>query len=81
MKEEIKYKKIRMERRRKSRELLDRAKSAGFCYPPDLHYFWEFMQEKNIGLPYCLGMIYNLGYLNGRNQTAGQEAKKVKEAV
>ena len=69
----IEYKKIRMDRRRKSRELLDKAKTAGFSYPPDLHYFWEFMQEKNIGLPYCLGMIYNLGYLDAKEKALCQQ--------
>lgn len=65
---QLEYKKMRMERRKKSRELLDRAKAAGSTYPPDLWYFWDFMQEKNIGLPYCLGMIYNLGFLDGRKE-------------
>lgn len=64
----LEYAKIRNERRSKSRELLDRAKTAGFTYPPDLHYFWDFMQDKNIGPPYCLGMIYNLGYLAGKTE-------------
>ena len=63
---QFEYKKMRMERRKKSRELLDRAKATGLVYPPDLHYLWEFMQEKNIGLPYCLGMIYNLGFTDGK---------------
>lgn len=62
---QLEYKKMRMERRKKSRELLDRAKAAGFTYPPDLHYLWEFMRDKNIGLSYCLGMIYNLGFIDG----------------
>ncbi len=62
---QLEYKKMRMERRKKSRELLDRAKSVGFTYPQDLHYLWDFMRDKNIGLPYCLGMIYNLGFLDG----------------
>lgn len=62
---QLEYKKIRMERRKKSRNLLDRAQALGVTYPPDLHYFWEFMQEKDIGLSYCLGMIYNLGFLDG----------------
>ena len=61
----LEYKKMEMERRKKSRELLDKAKAAGFSYPPDLHYFWQYMQDKKIGLPYCLGMIYNLGLLDG----------------
>lgn len=63
---EIEYKKMRMERRKKSRELLERAKSVGFVYPPDLHYLWEYMQDKNIGLPFCLGMIYQLGYSDAK---------------
>lgn len=70
----LEYAKIRNERRRNSRELLDKAKSAGFTYPHDLHYLWDFMREKEIGLPYCLGMIYNLGYLAG--QEKAEEAAK-----
>lgn len=62
---ELEWKKIRSERRKKSRALLDEAGAAEVTYPADLHYLWDFMQEKNIGLPYCLGMIYNLGFLNG----------------
>lgn len=65
----LEYKKICAERRKKSRDLLDKAKSEGYEYPPDLHYFWDFMQEKNIGLQYCLGMIYNLGLLDGMQRT------------
>lgn len=63
----LEYKKIKMERRRKCRELWERAKSVGFVYPYDLHYFWEYMQDKNIGLSYCLGMIYQLGYVDAKN--------------
>lgn len=62
---ELEWKKIRSERRKKSRALLDEAKAAEVTYPADLPYLWDFMQEKNIGLPYCLGMIYSLGFLNG----------------
>ena len=62
-----------MNRRRRSRELLDKARTAGVSYPPDLHYFWEFMQEKNIGLSCCLGMIYNLGYLNAKEDARPKE--------
>ena len=62
---QLEYKKIRMERRKKNRELLDKARAVGFEYPHDLPYLWEFMQEKDIGLSYCLGMIYNLGFLDG----------------
>ena len=67
---QLEYKKMRMERRKKSRELLDRAKSAGFTYPPDLYYLWDFMRDKNIGLSYCLGMIYNLGFIDGMEKGA-----------
>ncbi len=66
---QIEYKKVRMERRKKNRELLDKARAVGFEYPHDLPYLWEFMQEKNIGLPYCLGMIYNLGRLESSAKT------------
>lgn len=71
MKERIKkmtkaeYNKMRLERHKKNVEQFDRAKKVGCEYPPDLHYLWDFMQKKNIGLPYCLGMIYNLGLLDG----------------
>lgn len=68
MSTKLEYLKRRAARRKKSRELWDRAMTAGFSYPPDLHYFWEFMREKNIGLPYCLGMIYNLGFLDGQEK-------------
>lgn len=69
---QIEYKKIRMERRKKSRELLEQARSVGFVYPADLHYFWEYMQEKNIGLPFCLGMIYQLGYADAKKAASPQ---------
>lgn len=65
----LEYKTMRAARRRKNRELLDRAKTID-AYPADLHYFWDFMQEKNIGLPFCLGMIYNLGFLDGSEKKA-----------
>ena len=68
--EQLEYKKMRMERRKKSRELLDRAKSVGFTYPPDLYHLWYFMWDKNIGLSYCLGMIYNLGFIDGMEKGA-----------
>lgn len=64
----LEYAKIRMERRKNSRLLLDRAISVGMKYPVDLHYFWDFMQAKGVGLPYCLGMIYNLGFSDGSKQ-------------
>lgn len=64
----IEYKKMRMERQKKSHELLEQARSIGFVYPADLHYFWEYMQEKNIGLWYCLGMVYQLGYVDAKKQ-------------
>lgn len=67
---QLEYKKMRMERRRKSCELFDRAKAADLMYPPDLYYLWDFMQEKNIGLPHCLGMIYNLGFIDGMEKGA-----------
>lgn len=59
------YKKMRLETHKKTVERFDRAKKVGWEYPPDLHYLWDFMQKKSIGLPYCLGMIYNLGLLDG----------------
>lgn len=62
----LEYKKMLMERRRKERERLERAKSAAPGYPADLRYFWEYMQDKNIGLPFCLGMVYSLGYADGK---------------
>ena len=65
---QIEYKKMRMERRKKNREQMERAKSAGFIYPADLVYFWEFMQEKNMGIRYCLGMVYQLGFVDAQKQ-------------
>ncbi|GFI60893.1 hypothetical protein IMSAG049_00042 [Clostridiales bacterium] len=61
----LEYQKMRVERRRKSHELLSRAQTANCTYLPDLIYFWEFMQEKNAGIRYCLGMIYKLGFADG----------------
>lgn len=62
---------MRMERRKKSRELLKQAQSIGFVYPADLHYFWDYMQESNIGLAYCLGMVYQLGYADAKKAAQG----------
>lgn len=62
----IEYKKILMERRQKCRTLFDKAKSAGFVYPADLPLLWDYMQEKNIGLPFCLGMVYQFGYIDAK---------------
>lgn len=62
------YLKMRMERRRISRELFERAQKAGCDYPSDLIYLWDFMQGKNIGIRFCLGMIYSLGYLDGKGE-------------
>lgn len=58
----IKEMEVKARELRELQVLIDeaQAEAAGLVYPPDLHYLWEFMQEKNIGLPYCLVMIYNL---------------------
>ena len=70
----LEYKKIQVATRKKSRDLLDRVIAADVQSPPDLHYLWTFMQEKNRGLESCIDVIYCLGYLDCE---AEKESKEV----
>lgn len=66
----LEWKKIEANRRKIEHDRMEQARSVGFVYPPDLHYFWEYMQKKGIGLPYCLGMVYQLGFVAGQKKAA-----------
>lgn len=71
-KAKLEYKRVQSERRRKGRAMYERALSAGVAYPMGLERLWDYMQEKGIGIRFCLGMIYSIGLLDGIKQ-GGEE--------